>query len=107
MKRLILATAIFTGTVSSYAITNNETPLTNTAYCFKNDTFKEISLDKLPSALNKALKKDFTTAKVNKAYVNQYSQYKLELSINKETKIVYADKDGNWLDEKEISNLKK
>ncbi|GAA3629040.1 hypothetical protein GCM10022397_13110 [Flavivirga jejuensis] len=67
-----------------------------------NEEFKEISLDKLPEAVIKAVKKDFATATISKAYVNSSEQYKLLITVEKSESTFYIDKDGNWLEEDSI-----
>ncbi|RKF04763.1 hypothetical protein C8N26_0152 [Tenacibaculum lutimaris] len=101
MKNLILAVAILTG-VSTYATVNNTvSPITPIQTVLENG-FQEVSLDKLPTAIVDALKNSFPSATLNKAYANEKEQYKLEISIENETKTLYADKDGNWLDAKDV-----
>ncbi|MCO7186532.1 hypothetical protein NH341_14010 [Tenacibaculum sp. XPcli2-G] len=101
MKNLILAVAILAG-ASTYATVNNTlTPITPTHTVIKNG-FQEISLDKLPSAVVNAVKESFPKGTLGKAFVNSKEQYKLEISLENGNKTVFADKDGNWLDAKEV-----
>lgn len=101
MRNLILAVAILAGT-STFASTENNTIQTSAIHTVVNNEFKEITLDKLPTTITEALKKSFPSAKLNKAYVNEKGQYKLEVSVKKTSKTLYADKDGKWLDAKTI-----
>lgn len=64
-------------------------------------TFKEIAKEELPQAVQDAFAKDFKTATLNKAYVNDKHEYKLEFTIDGAASVVYADKDGNWIDKTE------
>ncbi|MDE0535464.1 MULTISPECIES: hypothetical protein [unclassified Tenacibaculum] len=101
MKKLILAVAILTG-VSTYAVVNNTvSPITPVHTVVEND-FQEISLDKIPTTITNSLKNSFPSATLSKAFVNEKEQYKLEISVENETKTLYADKDGNWLDAKDV-----
>ena len=101
MKKLILAVAILTG-VSTYAVVNNTvSPITPVHTVVEND-FQEISLDKIPTTITNSLKNSFPSATLSKAFVNEKEQYKLEISVENETKTLYADKDGNWLDAKDL-----
>lgn len=106
MKKLILAVAILAG-VSTYATINNTNPPTNPVHTVVADGFQEISLDKLPATLVNSIKESFPKATLSKAFVNEKEQYKLEISANNTTKTIYTDKEGNLLDEKEVSNSKK
>lgn len=101
MKKLILAVAILTG-VSTYAVVNNTvSPITPVHTVVEND-FQEISLDKIPTTITNSLKNSFPSATLSKAFVNEKEQYKLEISVENETKTLYSDKDGNWLDAKDV-----
>ncbi|MDO3695750.1 hypothetical protein QVZ41_12945 [Wenyingzhuangia sp. chi5] len=101
MKKIILSIAILASGVSTYAIANNVTPATSINIVM-NDEFTEIAVEKLPEAVTNAVKKDFATATIDKAYVNSSGQYKLELTVDDASNTVYADKDGNWLEESAV-----
>lgn len=102
MKKLILTVAILASGVSAFALSNNNLPV-ETISVVLNKEFKEIAIDKLPAAVTNAVKKDFASATISKAYVNSSEQYKLELTIDGSTSTVYADKDGNWLEESAVT----
>jgi len=106
MKKLILTVAILAGGMSTFAMPNTVLPLESINIVI-NDEFKEIAVDKLPASVTSAVKNDFATATISKAYVNTDEQYKLELSIDGNTSTVYADKDGNWLEESAIKGKEK
>ncbi|WP_158839104.1 hypothetical protein [Polaribacter sp. L3A8] len=109
MRKLILtvAVAILTGGVSVSAFanennnSNNNSDLITTVVM--NDEFKEITIKELPQAVVSAILKDFKTAKVAKVYVNGSEQYKIELIVDGAESVVYADKEGKWLKEEEVS----
>ncbi|MDO3695748.1 hypothetical protein QVZ41_12935 [Wenyingzhuangia sp. chi5] len=102
MKKIILSIAILASGVSTYAMVNNITPATSINIVM-NDEFTEVAVDKLPEAVTNAVKTDFETATISKAYVNTSGQYKLELSIDGASSTVYVDKDGNWI---KVSDIK-
>ena len=106
MKKLILAVAILAG-VSTYATVNNTISPINPVHTVVEDGFQEVSLDKLPAAVVNSIKESFPKATLSKAFVNSKEQYKLEISVENTSKTLYADKEGNLLDEKEVSNSKK
>ncbi|NJB84113.1 hypothetical protein [Wenyingzhuangia aestuarii] len=101
MKKLILSIAILASGVSTYAITNNVSPETS-INILMNDGFTEISAEELPATITTAVQKDFPSATITKAYVNTNGQYKLELTADEASHTVYADKDGNWLEESAV-----
>ncbi|CAL2088798.1 conserved protein of unknown function [Tenacibaculum sp. 190524A02b] len=103
MKKVILATVILAGTVSNYATNINKLPIHKIVHVNQSQNFIEISLDKLPEAVISALQKEYPQASISKAFINKKEQYKLELIIKKELKVVYADKNGKWLNEEEIN----
>ncbi|MDE1206356.1 hypothetical protein [Tenacibaculum larymnensis] len=101
MKNLILAAAILAG-ASTYATTNNTISPITPVHTVVEKGFKEVSLDKLPAAVVKSVKESFPKGKLSKAFVNENEQYKLEISLENESKTLFADKDGNWLDAKDV-----
>ena len=101
MKKIILSIAILASGVSTFAMPTPVTPETSINIVM-NDEFTEVAVDKLPEAVVNAVKKDFATATISKAYVNTSGQYKLELTADEASKTVYADKEGNWLEESAI-----
>ncbi|AZJ34891.1 MULTISPECIES: hypothetical protein [Flavobacteriaceae] len=101
MKNLILAAAILAG-ASTYATTNNTISPITPVHTVVENGFKEVSLDKLPAAVVKSVKESFPKGKLSKAFVNEKEQYKLEISLESESKTLFADKEGNWLDAKEV-----
>ncbi len=107
MKKLIFAVAILAGGFSTYATTTNNINPVDVVCSVVNEGFEEISIEKLPTAVVEAVSKDFPDATLSKAFVNEKEQYKLELTVEQETKTVYANKEGNWLEEKEVDSAQK
>ncbi|PIB30873.1 hypothetical protein BFP77_03605 [Maribacter sp. 4U21] len=61
--------------------------------------FTEISTSALPQAVMDAFTADFPSATLNKAYVNEEGQYKLEITNEDgSTAALYADAEGKWLE---------
>ncbi len=95
MKKLFFATALVLGslTVISASTTVIED---DKGIEVKVSEFKEISASGLPAAVVKALETDFAGATINKAYVNEEDQYKLEVTAQDGTdETLYADAEGN------------
>ncbi|MBM1104831.1 hypothetical protein JQC67_01650 [Aurantibacter crassamenti] len=63
------------------------------------DDFSEIAADELPEAVTAAVSKNYPTASIDKAYINESNQYKLEVSLQDGTAgTLYADDNGNWIE---------
>lgn len=60
--------------------------------------FKEISVSDLPGAVTEAFARDYAGGTIDKAYVNDAGQYKLEVSLEDGSSgALYADAEGNWI----------
>ncbi|KRD11701.1 hypothetical protein ASE21_08355 [Flavobacterium sp. Root901] len=97
MKKLALSAAIFLGSLSIPAIaeiTPNEE--VNTSISVQSE-YTEISTDVVPAAVKTALQTAYPNAKLEKAYVNDKKEYKLEISVGDQKATVYSDVNGNWL----------
>ncbi len=61
--------------------------------------FSEVATDELPESVTAAVSKNYPTASIDKAYVNEANQYKLEVSLEDGTAgTLYADENGNWIE---------
>jgi|SRR5690606_28038393 len=97
MKKLILASAFVLGGLSTFVTPTVLAQSTVEKEIIIEDNFKEIKTSELPAAVSDALKNDFPTATLNKAYVNDKQEYKLKITVEGTESVVYADKDGNWI----------
>lgn len=61
------------------------------------EEFKEIKAEEVPAPVNEALKKAFPTAILEKAYINEKKEYKLEVKVGEKTGALYADATGKWI----------
>ncbi|MCL8008750.1 hypothetical protein M8845_15075 [Gelidibacter japonicus] len=98
MKKIVLTVAIVLGGLSTYATTAFPMNQTEKFELVAQEEFKEIKAETLPQAVKDALAKDFQTATLNKAYVNDKQEYKLEITLDGAASTVFADKDGNWIE---------
>ena len=101
MKKVILTAAIILGGLSTFSSQAQETnpPGEIVAEVQKEqEEFKEVKTDSLPQAVKDALAADFQTATLDKASVNDKEEYKLEITVDGAASIVYADKEGNWIE---------
>jgi len=55
------------------------------------------SKQKLPAAVKTALQTAYPGAKLDKAFVNEKKEYKLEISVGDQKATVFSDVNGNWL----------
>lgn len=95
MKKVILTAVLAFATVTTFATT--ESNPTTTCTVVLQEEFKELAVEELPSPVQEAVKKDFKDAKIEKAYVNESKEFKLELIVSGASQTVYADANGNWL----------
>lgn len=105
MKKLILSTAIFLGSLSTFAQASTETKTeattqkTETAQTSETveDKYTEIKAEEVPETVKEALKKAFPTAVLNKAFVNEKKEYKLQVTVGEKVGALYADATGKWI----------
>jgi hypothetical protein len=96
MKNLFLSVAIVLGSLTSFASTS---AVSNTVVksIFIGDEYTEIKVTELPSAVTESLKKTQPDAVITKAYKNEKSEYKLDITIGEKTESLYANADGSWI----------
>jgi len=59
------------------------------------DEYKEV--DAVPAAIKTALDNAYPGVKLEKAYVNEKKEYKIEITVRGEKSTVYTDAQGNVL----------
>lgn len=99
MKKLILSAAIILGSLSTFAQAvppSSQTAQDSTAVLSK-DEFTEIKLEEIPEAVSNALKTSFSAAVVDKAYVNQKKEYKLDVTVGDRKGNLWSDENGKWI----------
>lgn len=91
MKKLILSAAIVLGSLSIQAATLNST---NTVIkSVIQDEYKEV--DAVPAAVKTGLDNAYPGVKLEKAFVNDKKEYKVEITVRGEKSTVYTDEKGN------------
>ena len=68
------------------------------------EEFASVDVQELPQAVKDALSTDYSEASATEAWVKTKGEnkvYKIKLDMDGETKKVYVDQDGNWMDMKE------
>lgn len=98
MKKLVFATALALGGLT---LVTAATPIFHDGIMEEVmiQDFKEIATSDVPAAVTTALETDYPGATLNKAYVNEEGQYRLEASMEDGTAMeLYADAEGNWIE---------
>ncbi|MBF4486524.1 hypothetical protein [Flavobacterium sp. CSZ] len=94
MKKLILSAAILLGGLSmqagNVAVTSSMVQSVNIQ-----DEYKEV--DAVPAAIKTALDEAYPGVKLDKAYVNDKKEYKIEITVRGEKSTVYTDATGKIL----------
>ncbi|MCH4822711.1 hypothetical protein ML462_05945 [Gramella lutea] len=70
------------------------------------EEFASVDVQELPEAVKDALSTDHANATVTEAWIKTMGEtqvYKLKLDVEGETKKVYIDQDGSWVDMKDHS----
>ena len=91
MKKLILSAAIVLGTLSMQAenvVVNSQAVQSVNVQ----DEYKEI--DAVPAAIKTSLDNEYPGVKLEKAWVNEKKEYKIEVTVRGEKSIVYTDASG-------------
>ena len=100
MKKLVLIVALAFGSVSLFAQEAKTTveEMAAESGAIQED-FSEVAVAELPEAVTAAVVKNYPTATINNAYVNEAQQFKLEVSLEDGTLgTLYADAEGNWIE---------
>ncbi|MEO7976917.1 hypothetical protein [Flavobacterium sp.] len=96
MKKLILSGAIILGSLSTYASTvNNEAVKIETA--MQDDSFTLIDSADLPAPIIQSLEDTFPGYVIVAAYINEYGEYQVDITVEESTGTFYLDVDGNFL----------
>lgn len=96
MKKLACATAIILGSLSfsaTAATTQNKVQMSISVQT----EYTEVATDAVPAAVKTALQTAYPNAKLEKAFINEKKEYKLEISVGDQKATVYSDVNGNWL----------
>ncbi|PKA97954.1 hypothetical protein B0O79_1634 [Flavobacteriaceae bacterium MAR_2009_75] len=101
MKNLMFAAVLSLGTMTAFA-QEEETTVEEVAteqVEATQDEYSEIAAEEVPAAISEALEAAHPGATISKAYMNEASEYKLEVAKEDgETAELYADAEGNWIE---------
>ncbi len=101
MKKLMLVAVMSLGTMTAFAqeAETEVEEVATEATAEVQDDFSEVAAAELPEAVTAAVSKNYPTATINKAFVNEAQQFKLEVSLEDGTSgTLYADAEGNWIE---------
>ncbi|MDG3583059.1 MULTISPECIES: hypothetical protein [Galbibacter] len=98
MKKLVLVSALTLGSFASFAATPVifHDGIAEDIYMVQEE-YQEIEVAEVPQAITDALAADFPGAEISKAYKNEASEYKLEVTVGEETSTLYANESGEWI----------
>jgi hypothetical protein len=94
MRKLLLCTAIVLGSLTVNAATPSIKNSINQSVTIQ-DEFTEVSADAVPAAVKSTIDKSFPGTKLEKAYVNEKKEYKLEISKGETKYTIFTDASGN------------
>ncbi len=98
MKKFILSVTILVASVSFAPTANAQTKEVDKSAQQEQETvFKEIQLSEVPSAVTKALQDAYPTAVLHKASINAAKEYQLEVEVEGQRGLLFADANGNWI----------
>lgn len=99
MKKVFLTAAVLLGGLSTFASSTIVNAPEEGIVIAVQEEYKEINVEDLPQAVKDALATDYESATLDKAYVSDKQEYKLDITIEETSSSVYIDKDGNWIDQ--------
>jgi len=102
MKKLFITAVFALGSLTAFAQEEEAATAVEeaaTEAVAAQDDFSEVTAEQLPESVTAAVGKNYPTASIDKAYVNEAMQYKLEVSLEDGTSgTLYADENGNWIE---------
>jgi hypothetical protein len=94
MRKLLLSTAIILGSLTVNAAVPLIQNSMNQSVTIQ-DEFTEVTADAVPTAVKSTVEKSFPGTKLEKAYVNEKKEYKLEISKGETKYTIFTDASGN------------
>lgn len=94
MKKLILSAAILLGSLSAFANNINESQLISSIETIVQDEFTEIAVDAVPDAVKATVETVMAGAVIEKAYINENKEYKLDIKTVDQNTTIFTDASG-------------
>jgi len=99
MRKLFFGIALSITSLTACAQENKAATGAVTEMSIAQDKFSEIGAAELPEAVTKAIYTYYPSAVINKAYVNNFQQFRLDIILKEgNSGTIYADKDGDWIE---------
>ena len=99
MRKLFFGIALSITSLTACAQESKEVSGAVTEMNVAQDKFSEIGAAELPEAVTKAIDIYYPTAVINKAYMNNSQQFRLDIILKEgNSGTIYADKDGDWIE---------
>lgn len=93
MKKIIFTAAIALG--SLYVNANTIQTANIVGMYVTQDGYNEVGLEAIPDLVKSTVEKSFPNTKLEKAYINEKKEYKLEISSGSNTFTIFTDASGN------------
>lgn len=105
MKKLILTAGIILGSFTAFAQESTPTKpgsvtQAESATQTVQSNYSQVKVEELPEAVKNALIKAYPTAVVDKVFINENKEYKLQITVGDKVGMLYADANGNWIQKK-------
>ncbi|MDG1870736.1 hypothetical protein [Flavobacterium frigidarium] len=96
MKKLVLSVAVLLGSLTTFAAV---APVQNSVekVITIQDEYTEIKVEEVPMAVQDALKTAYPDAVINKAFVNENKEYRLDIKTGDQEGSLFADASGKWI----------
>lgn len=93
MKKLVLSVAVLLGSLSTFAAIAPVQNLVVKSITIANE-FTQIQIEELPASVIESLKVAYPDATINKAFMNEAKEYKIEIKTAGQNTTVFTDASG-------------
>ncbi|EIA09239.1 hypothetical protein [Flavobacterium frigoris] len=94
MKKLVLSVAVLLGSLSTFASNTIAPTVVSVNEIVMQDEYTEIGVDALPAAVKASIESAMPGAVVEKAYINEKKEYKLEVKVADQSTTIFTDANG-------------
>ena len=96
-----VAALVFTTSVSAQEETKEVAMVETTEVVATVAAYEPIEISALPEAVTTAVATDFAGASITEAYKDEADNFKVVLAVGEESKTVYANASGEWIESNE------
>ena len=98
MKKLILSVTILIASITFAPTATAQTDDSQMKTAQEQEIqYTEIQISQLPVSVTDALKKAYPTAIIHKAAIGTDKEYQLEVEVEGQRGLLFADANGNWI----------